>query len=105
MILEPEKDWGRFESSDDVVEFIATELKLSENDGIWQYYNFDECSSVWCSAEIGATNQLNLKFDSNKPDAKIRRIGIELTNNAGIHFKQLFRLKRELKSRFGIREA
>ena len=109
MNVKPEQDWANFSRSDDVVELIATSLVLEENKGIWQYFNFSEknqtdCASIWCSNETAATNQVNLTFDSDGPDAQIKSLGIELTNNASEYFKQLMKLKRALKVEFGIRE-
>lgn len=109
MIVRPEQDWKDFRHSDDVVELIATSLVLEENNGIWQYFNFEEnqqseCASIWCSNELSATNQVNLTFDSDGADAKIKSLRMEMTNNASVYFKQLLKLKRELKKKFGIRE-
>jgi len=109
MIVKPDQNWNEFQHSDEVVELIATSLILEENKGIWQYFNFEEsqqseCASIWCSNELSATNQVNLTFDSNESNASIKSLRLELTNNASDYFKQLLKLKRELKKRFGIRE-
>ena len=104
MLVEPCSGWKNFDQCDEVVEMIATRLKLKENNGIWQYYNFSESSSVWCSCEVSATNQLQITFDTCDDAAKIKSLGIEMTNNSGRHFKQLFRLRKDLKNRFDIRE-
>ncbi len=105
MLIEPVSGWSQFEYSDDVVELIAQSMELVDNGGIWQYYNFTEDSSVWCSNETEATNQLQVTFDSNADDAKIKRLGIELTNNGSQYFKELFKLKKRLKIKFDIRDV
>lgn len=103
MHFKPALGWQTFNYSDELVELIATRLTLAESSGIWEYYNFDGKSSVWCSDETSATNQLLLKFDSEQDDAKVESLAIEMTNNSGQHFKQLFKLKNELKRQFDIR--
>ena len=104
MFFKPENGWQHFDKDDEVVEFIAENLPLMDQDGIWEYYNFSECSSVWCSCEENATNQLQLTFDSSHDDARIKSLSIEMTNNSSHYFKQLFRLKASMKRQFRIRE-
>ena len=105
MLMAPKQGWQKFTQSDELVELIALSLVLEENKGIWQYYNFTKNSSVWCSDETGATNQLQVIFSSEDCEAGIKSLGLELTNNSSAYFKQLYKLKRILKSRFNIREA
>ena len=104
MRLAPKEGWGKFARGDEVIELIADHLKLEENQGIWQFYSFADNSSVWCSDETEATNQLQVTFNSNTNEAHIRSLGVELTNNSSEYFKQLYRLKRQLKSRFNVQE-
>ena len=102
MYLSPVDGWKEFEQGDDVVELISSFLALTVHGGIWDYYNFSETSSLWCSSEINGTNQLQLVFDSNNDNARIKSIVVEFTNNGGLHFKQLFKLKKQLKMQFKI---
>ena len=102
MHLSPIVGWKKFCNADDVVELISNTLRLSENGGIWEYFNFSETSSIWCSNETKATNQLQIVFDSNHADSNIKSIFFEFTNNGGTHFKQLFKLKKQLKNQYNI---
>jgi len=102
MQLSPSTGWSEFNQPDDVVLCISDFLQLAENGGIWEYYNFTETSSVWCSNETHATNQLQIVFDSDHRDSGIKSLVFELTNNGGRHFKQLFKLKKQLKNQFNI---
>ncbi|MET1255743.1 hypothetical protein [Aliikangiella maris] len=104
MLMTPDEGWQNFSQSDELVELVASSLVLEENQGIWQYYNFSACSSVWCSDETCGTNQLQIIFTSEDSKATIKSLGLELTNNASEFFKQLYRLKRTLKSRYNIQE-
>ena len=104
MLVTPPQGWHQFNHGDDVIELIADSLKLEDCDGIWQYYNFTENSSVWCSDEVEATNQLQITFESDHSNAMIKSLGIELTNNSSTYFKQLYRLKKKLKTEFDIRD-
>jgi len=102
MQLSPQTGWKNFLKADDVTEFIAGYLSQAEQDGTWEYYNFAENSSLWCSDEIKGTNQLQLVFESDEDDAPIKSLFLEFTNNGGPHFKQLYRLKKQLKDQFDI---
>lgn len=104
MLFEPACGWQDFDKSDEVVEFIANSLNLVEDQGIWEHYNFSEDSSVWCSSESHATNQLHLIFESSTDCAPIKSLVIEMTNNSATHFKQLLRLKSNLKRQYQIRD-
>lgn len=103
MQLSPQIGWENFLKADDVTEFIAGHLSLAKQGGIWEYYNFAENSSLWCSNETKGTNQLQLVFESDEDDSPIKSLFFEFTNNGGQHFKQLYRLKTQLKSQFDIR--
>ncbi len=103
MQLSPQSGWKNFHRVDEMTEFIAGYLRLTEQGGIWEYYNFTKDSSLWCSNEIEGTNQLQLVFESDKDDSAIKSLFVEFTNNGGLHFKQLFKLKKQLKSQFDIR--
>ncbi len=105
MQLSPKTGWKDFHKADDVLEFISSFLRLVENGGIWEYYNFTENSSLWCSNEIQGTNQLQVVFDSDSQYSGIKSLFFEFTNNGGIHFKQLFKLKKQLRKQFDIRAA
>ena len=102
MQLSPPKGWQNFHKTDELIEFISDALLLTENDGIWEYFNFTETSSIWCSNETKATNQLQLVFDTDNTNSEIKSLFFELTNNGGSHFKQLFKLKKRLKNNFNI---
>ncbi len=103
MQLSPKMGWKDFHKAEDVTEFISGYLNLTENGGIWEYYNFTENSSLWCSNETKGTNQLQLVYDTNGKNAAIKSLFFEFTNNGGLHFKQLFKLKKQLRSLFDIR--
>ncbi|TQV89699.1 hypothetical protein [Aliikangiella coralliicola] len=104
MFIKPATGWENFNQCDELLELIATSLRLEENEGIWQYYNFSECCSVWCSCEVSATNQVQITFDNCDANARIKSLVLEMTNNSGRHFKQLFRLRKELKNQFDIHD-
>lgn len=105
MLVTPPRGWQNFEQQDDVIELIAKSLKSEDDDGIWHYYNLTEQSSLWCSDEIEATNLLQITYESPESNAAIKSLGFELTNNASPYFKQLFRLKKKLKTQFDIRDS
>lgn len=102
MLVEPIEGWRLFVSSRDVIELISRDMGLVEKDEVWQYYDFSEKSSTWCSNEVGAINQVHITFeDENK--LKIKKLDVELTNNKTQYFKKLFKLKKQLKIQFNIR--
>ena len=102
MYLFPINGWRTFNQGDELKELISNSLGLADDGGIWDYYNFSETSSLWCSSETSGTNQLQLVFDTNKSNSSIKSLMFEFTNNGGSHFKQLFRLKKQLKTQFNI---
>ena len=105
MLVTPPKGWQEFDEDDAVLKLINSSLNLDDINGIWQFYDLSENCSIWCSDELGATNQLQLTFESADNSRTIKSLGIELTNNSSQYFKQLYRLKKNLKSEFGIRDV
>lgn len=103
MYVTPKAGWKSFKKADAVIELVVDSLALVENGGIWDYYNFTETSSLWCSSETKGTNQLQISFDSEDDHSGIKSMVLEFTNNGGKHFKQLFRLRKHLKNQFDIR--
>jgi hypothetical protein len=102
MYLFPINGWEEFNQGDEVMALITNTLVLAEDGGIWDYYSFSETSSLWCSSETSGTNQLQLVFDTDKKNSNIKSLMFEFTNNGGLHFKQLFKLKKQLKTQFNI---
>lgn len=132
MRLEPRKGWKKFKKCDQLLEFISTSLcsvnspsliisdKLTEKPNKsekhvvnknshhavnWEHYCFSEHIYVWCSNELNARNQLQITFEQASDQTSIQLLGIEMTKNSGLHFKALYRLKRELKRRFRLIEV
>ncbi len=105
MHLSPTTGWQQFGQTEVLLELIVCSLNLSENTDGWEYYNFNETSSTWCSNEVHGTNQLQIIFDSDSKDAKIKSLVVEMTNNSGVYFLQLFKLKSQLKRQFDVQVA
>jgi len=89
MHLSPIEGWVHFAQGDELVELISSSLDLVENGGIWDYYNFTQTSSLWCSSETRGTNQLQLSFNSDSEGAAICSLVFEFTNNGSTHFKPI----------------
>ncbi len=105
MLVIPKQGWQNFIHSKDLLNFISETLVSTTENIHWEHFQISECALVWCSGEIDSTNQIQIEWKENgKNSLEIRSLGIEMTNNGGSHFKQLFRLKRELKKRFGLNE-
>ncbi|MGX5173084.1 hypothetical protein ACUR5C_03545 [Aliikangiella sp. IMCC44653] len=106
MLFEPSKGWRNFTQSQELVQFITESLKLDSPKTQWEQFQINDRSSVWCSCETDSTNQIQIEFEKGQNKVKpIKSLGIEMTNNSSAYFKQLFKLKRQLKSRFDIRDT
>lgn len=105
MLVTPPNGWQAFDENEAVLKMINSSLDLNGLNSIWQFYQLSENCSIWCSDEIEATNQLQMTLESTDNGYSIKSLGIELTNNSSQYFKQLYRLKKNLKSEFNIRDC